>query len=397
MNNKLSVRLNSIEVGILKLVNGKMEFTYNDEAKEPLSLSLPLQKEPFKEKICRSYFGGLLPENPNIRDLLAKKYKIKINDDFKLLKEIGRDCAGSISFHETDEPQKETQFIKIEGKFLTNEELKSYIQELPYRPFMGKRLSLAGAQEKTAVCVIDNKIALPDENVPTTHIIKTALPKYSQSIQNEYICMKAAMKVGIDVANVEIRKINDIEFLMIERFDRIINDNASNQIYMQRILQEDFAQSLGVQSRDKYNVSFKDCLKVLNQTTTPAQSKLEFVKRVIFNFLIGNADAHAKNFSIYLYGDAAIELTPAYDLLCSSVYDCDQRIAMKIGKAKFYSEVTDDDWELFASDLDISSKLVKTELQKQKQYLPNIIKEIVTELNSEIGYKILEYVSIQTS
>jgi len=396
MSKELSVRLNGLEVGILKLTNGKMEFTYNNDAKKTLSLSLPLQKESFKEKICRSYFGGLLPENPNTRDLLAKKYKINISDDFKLLKEIGRDCAGAISFHEITESQNETQLVKIEGKSLTNEELKNYIKELPYRPYLGKRLSLAGAQEKTAVCLIDNTIALPDEDVPTTHIIKTALPGYTQSIQNEYICMKAAKKFGINVANVEIRKIDDMEFLLIERFDRIINDNLDNQSFIQRVLQEDFAQSLGVQSRDKYDVTFKDCLKVLNQTTTPAQSKLEFTKRVIFNYLSGNADAHAKNFSIYLYENNAIELTPAYDLLCSSVYDCDQRIAMKIGKARFYSDVTDTDWELFASDLDISSKLVKAELQKQKQSLPNIIKEIAAEINCEIGYKISEYVSKQS-
>lgn len=159
MTKQLSVRLNGIEVGILSLVNGKMEFVYNENATQPISLSLPIQKEPFKEKLCRSFFGGLLPENPNMRELLAKKYNININNDFKLLKEIGRDCAGAISFHKIDEPQKLQQLIKVEGKILSFEELKEYLKELPYRPYLGKKLSLAGAQEKTAVCVIDGKIA----------------------------------------------------------------------------------------------------------------------------------------------------------------------------------------------------------------------------------------------
>lgn len=390
MAKELSVRLHGLQVGVLRLVNGKMEFTYDENAQKPISLSLPLQKEPFKEKVCRAFFGGLLPENPNMRELLAKKYNINVNDDFKLLKEIGRDCAGALSFHEMTEPQKSYQMLKIEGSILSDEELTKYLRELPYRPYLGKRLSLAGAQEKTAVCVINGKIALPNDDIPTTHIIKTALPKYVQSIQNEYICMKVAKEIGLEVAEVEIRKVGEIEFLLVERFDR----KYSNNLECERILQEDFAQSLGIQARDKYKVTFKDCLKVLNQTATPANSKLRFVRQVIFNYLIGNTDAHAKNFSVYLTNDG-ITLTPAYDLLCSSIYDCDQRIAMKIGKARYYSDVTEKDWENFAQDLDISHKLVQAELERQKDYLPKIVEKLTKELDCEVGAKILDYVDLK--
>ena len=387
MAKELSVRLHGLQVGVLRLVNGKMEFTYDENAQNPISLSLPLQKEPFKEKVCRAFFGGLLPENPNMRELLAKKYNINVNDDFKLLKEIGRDCAGALSFHEMTEPQKSYQMLKIEGSILSDEELTKYLEELPYRPYLGKRLSLAGAQEKTAVCVINGKIALPNDDIPTTHIIKTALPKYVQSIQNEYICMKAAKEIGLEVAEVEIRKVSEIEFLLVERFDR----KYSNNLECERILQEDFAQSLGVQARDKYKVTFKDCLKVLNQTATPANSKLRFVRQAIFNYLIGNTDAHAKNFSVYLTNDG-ITLTPAYDLLCSSIYDCNQRIAMKLGKARYYADVTENDWEIFAKDLDISHKLVQAELERQKEYLPKIVEKLAKELDCEVGFKILDYI-----
>lgn len=390
MAKELSVRLHGLQIGVLRLVNGKMEFTYYENAQNPISLSLPLQKEPFKEKVCRAFFGGLLPENLNMRELLAKKYNINVNDDFKLLKEIGRDCAGALSFHEMTEPQKSYQMLKIEGSILSDEELKKYLEELPYRPYLGKRLSLAGAQEKTAVCVINGKIALPNDDIPTTHIIKTALPKYVQSIQNEYICMKAAKEIGLEVAEVEIRKVGEIEFLLVERFDR----KYSNNLECEGILQEDFAQSLGVQARDKYKVTFKDCLKVLNQTATPANSKLRFVRQVIFNYLIGNTDAHAKNFSVYLTNDG-ITLTPAYDLLCSSIYDCDQRIAMKIGKARYYSDVTEKDWEIFAQDLDISHKLVQAELERQKDYLPKIVEKLTKEMDCEVGAKILDYVDLK--
>ena len=208
MSKDLSVRLHGEEIGILRLVNGKMEFTYSEKAKAPISLSLPLQKEPFKEKACRAFFGGLLPENPNMRELLAKKYNVNISDDFKLLKAIGHDCAGAISFHELNEIINDKKVYRLTGTLLSNEELKKLIEDLPYRPYMGKRLSLAGAQEKAAICIYEGKFLLPDDNVPTTHILKTALPNYIHSIQNEYICMRAAKEVGLNVANVEIHKIN---------------------------------------------------------------------------------------------------------------------------------------------------------------------------------------------
>ena len=398
MAKSLSVRLHGKEVGILSLVKGKMEFLYNKDAENPISLSLPIQEAPFKEKACRAFFGGLLPENPNMREVLAKKFNININDDFKLLEAIGHDCAGAISFHSPNEPIKEDAIYKLSGTVLTNEELKKLIEELPYRPYMGKRLSLAGAQEKTAICVYEDKFILPDDNVPTTHILKTALPKYIQSIQNEYICMKAAKKIGLKVANAEIKKIDDLEFLLVERFDRYkgngLFDPTGNDKtpYLERILQEDFAQALGIQSRDKYKITFKDCLKVLNQTQAPAVEKKEFVKQVVFNYLIGNTDAHGKNFSIYWFFNK-INLTPAYDLLNSSIYDCDQRIAMKIGKAKYYADVTAKDWELFAQDLDVSPKVVFAELERQKILLPTILENIVKEMDCEVGYMILDYVT----
>ena len=386
MTKELSVRLNGIEVGTLSLKDGKMEFLYNDKTEYPISLSLPLSKEPYKEKVCRAYFGGLLPENPNMRDLLSKKYKININDDFKLLEAIGRDCAGAISFHDKTEPEKAEDFVDIKGKVLSDSELKQHIEELPYRPYMGNRISLAGAQEKTAVCLIDDKVAIPEEDVPTTHIIKTALPKYAQSIQNEFICMKLAKEIDIEVPDVEIRNIDGLEFLLIKRFDREVQNGK-----IRRILQEDFAQSLGVQSRDKYDVTVKDCLWVLNQTSEPAKAKMEFVKRVVFNYLIGNTDAHSKNFSIS-FNNGKIGFTPAYDLLCSSIYDCDQRIAMKIGKGKYYKDIEEKDWELFAQDIDISPKIVKAELERQNGLVEPALKGILKEHECVIGNKVLEYV-----
>lgn len=125
MTKELSVRLHGEEVGTLRLVDGKMEFSYNENIEMSISLSLPLQKEPFKEKACRAYFGGLLPENPNMREILAKKYNINVNDDFKLLEAIGHDCAGAISFHHPDCPLDTKKIYKLNGSILADSELKN--------------------------------------------------------------------------------------------------------------------------------------------------------------------------------------------------------------------------------------------------------------------------------
>ena len=387
---ELSVRQNGIEVGILKLIDGKMEFQYNPDNSIQISLSLPIQKETFKEKSCRAFFGGFLPEDRALREVLARKYKIgNIDDDFKLLKEIGKDCAGAISFNLINESlnTREDGFEFLSGNILTDDETIKMIKELPQNPYMGSRISLAGVQTKAAFCLINNKLAKPNTNVPTTHIVKPPIEKFPDSIQNEYICMKTAKLAGLEVANVEIRKIKDYEILLIERFDRLKSDN---NLYFKRIPQEDFTQALGKISSEKYKITFKDCLKVLEQTTAPAKNKQEFIKRVVFNFLIGNNDSHGKNFSIMTYLND-IKLTPAYDILSTEIYN-DNDFAMKIGKAKNRSQITNDDWKLFADDLDVSYKIVENELTRQQELLPDIISKIAQEFENEISYKILKFV-----
>lgn len=393
---KLSVRLHGLEVGILEERNGKMRFKYLDNPEFELSLSLPIRKEVFPEKECRGYFGGLLPENENMREILAKKYKISKGSDFALLRAIGRECAGAVSFCEIGEEETVELYSNINCQVLSADGLCKHIKELPIKPYVGRRMSLAGAQEKTSVCMVNGKVALPVDDTPTTHIIKPAT-KFEDSIQNEFICMSAAKALGLDVANVEIRKVKDIEFLLIERFDRYIGENKGVETTMRKH-QEDFAQASGVWASDKYDFTFKDCLKVIEQLALPALDKERFIVCAIYNFLIGNCDAHAKNFSLFHINNYCY-LTPFYDLLCTSVYDLDNDMAMKIGNAKYAKDVTMADWEIFASDLDIKPKVVLDELKRQAESLPKYLIQAIELAKSqsgrefEIGDKILDYVN----
>lgn len=387
---KLSVRLHGIEVGILEEKNGKMRFKYNTDAEYRLSLSLPKQEEVFPEKECKGYFGGLLPENADIRKVLAKKYKISENNDFALLRAIGRECAGAVSFYEIGEKINVEIYDTVNCKVLSKNGLEQHIKELPTKPYIGRRMSLAGAQEKTSVCLLNGKVGLPIDDTPTTHILKPAT-RFQESIQNEYICMKTAQATGIETANVEIRKANETEFLLIERFDRYYGDRNGTETTIRKH-QEDFAQASGVWAENKYDFSFKDCNKVLEQLYSPAHAKSKIVSIAIYNYLIGNCDAHAKNFSIFVLNDNAW-LTPFYDLLCTSVYDLDTDMAMKIGDAKYAKDVTLKDWELFAKDLDVSPKIVLKELMRQIEIVPKALKTIVEEVDAQIGYDILNFVN----
>ena len=383
---KLSVRLYGKEVGILEEYKGKMRFKYNHDAQIPLSLSLPVIKEVYPEKICKAYFGGLLPEHEETRKTLAIKYKISENNDFALLAAIGHDCAGAVTFHELNEPQVLQEFVEVKGEFLTDEELWKHIKDLPVKPYLGRRMSLAGAQEKTPVCVIDNKIALPLDGSPTTHILKPPVRRFEQSVANEYICMETARLIGLNVPKTEIRYALDTEFFLIQRYDRVEKNGK-----IMRLQQEDFTQALGVWVDNKYKVTFRDCFRVLNQTSRPALDKMNFISRVILNYLIGNCDAHGKNFSLVYTGNSII-FSPAYDILCTSVYDLDNTMAMKIGKAKYIQEVTQKDWQIFAKDLEVAPSLAIEELQRQINVLPDMLEQIVNKTNAEIGHKILDFV-----
>lgn len=383
---KLSVRLHGKKAGILQEISGKMRFQYNKNARIPLSLSLPVREEVYPEKLCKAYFSGLLPENDSIRKALALKYKISEKNDFALLAAIGHDCAGAVSFHSIDEPEVEQVFIPLKGEFVTDDQLEKLIEDLPVRPYLGRRLSLAGVQEKTPICVIDGKMAIPLEGSPTTHILKPSLPHFKDSVANEYICLTVAGLIGLQVPAVEIRTAGKIEYFLIKRFDRFEKNNE-----IKRLHHEDFAQALGVWVDKKYQVTFKDCLTVLKQTATPAAEKMKFLSLALFNYLIGNCDAHGKNFSL-LHHDEGSFLAPVYDVLCTKVYDLDHTMAMKIGKARYIENVTKRDWHIFSEHLEISPDLTFEELERQMTILPEKLDTLVKQTNASIGMEILEFV-----
>lgn len=381
--NQLSIRLHGEPVGILmQTLTGKMSFIYNKDATMALSIGMPIREEPYDEVRSEAFFGGLLPESDIARKAIGKQYGISYNNSFSLLEAIGYDCAGAISCHAMDEPITQQRTFTLAGKMVSDNELYQHIKDLPKKPlFMdvdGLRLSLAGVHDKAAVCLIDNQIAFPENGCPTTHILKPASREYDGLVENEYFCLETAKQLGLPTPKIEIRKIKDISYLLIERYDRRVQNNK-----IERIHQEDFCQALGFPSAKKYQKeggpSFKECFDLLKNTTQPAISRNMLASAMVFNYLICNMDAHSKNFSLLQMNPAQFSMARFYDIICTRVYkDLTSKMAMKIGSKYGIEDIFPRHWEQLCHDIDYSFPALKQLIIKQGNELLK-----ATDLNKE--------------
>lgn len=363
MTKTLDVYLHDIFVGkLIQNATGKLSFVYAAQYLEKnhlaISLSLPLRKEPYEDDLVKAFFSGFLPDD-DARYKLAKYLGVSDKNSFALLEIIGGECAGALSLypHGTTSQKLSEKSPEILDQF----KLGEILELLKKRPLLAGyddlRLSLAGAQSKIAVTVKDNQIALAHGNNPTTHILKPAIEGIDSSAYNELFCMRLAKMVGIDTPHSEIQKCNNTSYFLVERYDRIkdIDGNVS------RLHQEDFCQALGLMPEIKYEreggPSFLQCHDLLYRfSSKPAVDQRKFLERVIFNYLIGNADAHGKNFSL-LYKDKKPELAPTYDLLSTAVYsNLSSKMAMKIGGKYNAEDVALRHWQQLIPNTAIAQK-----------------------------------------
>ncbi len=349
MKNTLDVYLHNDLVGKLTQDDsGVLEFTYNEncfgESAYRISLSLPLEgifssafsNDFFKGKHqgakVEAFFSGLLPEE-SLRKRLALNLGLSRNNSFAILEAIGGECAGALSvFPHGKKPSDE----HVEIEVLDDQKLLEILELIKVRPMLagddGYRLSLAGAQNKLAVGYKNGKILLIKGGSPTTHIIKPEIELFTDTVYNELFCMKLAKLLNIDVPEVSIHFVNDTPYFLTERYDRKIDEDGA----ITRIHQEDFCQALGIIPDMKYQreggPNISTCLEMITQNfARPANDQIKFLDLIIFNFLVGNSDAHGKNFSLLYLGNKP-ELAPAYDLLSTAIYpNLDLKMAMKIG------------------------------------------------------------------
>jgi serine/threonine-protein kinase HipA len=369
MTDRLSVWWEGRISGCLYLgPDGETLFAYDadwlaDSKAPALSFSLPKQAEPFKRSTVQAFFGGILPEEGQ-RTAIARALGVSADNEFRLLEYLGGEVAGALTLL----PEGETPASPSDAapKLLDDDALVQLLDHLPLRPMLagedGLRLSLAGAQSKLPVLLIDGQIALPAPGQPTSHILKPPISRFEGTTENEYFCMSLASAIGMDVAPVEMRSVADRSFLLVTRYDRAVGTDSS----VTRLHQEDFAQALGVPSHRKYASEggpiFPDCFALLRRAATrPARDILKLLDAAIFNLIIGNADAHAKNFSLLHSSGGAIMLAPLYDLLSTVIYpNLHVKLAMKIGGKAVLEDIEPRHWERFAADAQLGAPYVRT-------------------------------------
>lgn len=393
---RLAVWLSDKLIGVLEQdVSGRMSFTYSS-FKSPVSLSMPLREEPYDDTTCEAFFGGLLPESDTARQLIGKRFGVNGRNSFSLLRAIGRECAGAISILPEGEEPIAPSMLSL-PKTLTESELASYIRNLPKRPLLagveGIRLSLAGAGDKAAVCLLDDKIALPPQGSPTTHILKPKLAEVGDTVANEFFCLRLAKRMGLTVAHVDLHQAEDIVFLLVERYDRQLNADLG----LIRVHQEDFCQALGVVSARKYQAEggpgYKDCFSVLERTSRPAVERMRFIQNMIFNYLIGNMDAHGKNYSLLYATSSRLTLAPLYDIVSTGIYSgLSTKLAMKVDKYYEPKDIFPRHWYRLCRDAGIAYPALRKEFLQMANKLPGLAETELGALKDAPGRQTYEQV-----
>ncbi len=367
----LDVYLHDDRAGVLERLDGaRLRFTYDrkwlTEATTPISLSLPLREEPYEDPECRPFFSGLLPEGDFLRSI-ARTFHISAGNPFTVLQEIGGECAGAVSLVT---PGGDPPFASARApERLSESQLASLLDELPRRPLLvgpgddeGLRLSLAGTRDKLPVLLQDDHcIGITRGRPPSTHIIKVPPPDLPGLVANEAYCMALAKEVGLSVATAVPVRAASLEALVVQRYDR---SQEGSRVH--RIHQEDFCQAAGRPPEMKYESEggpgVADCgMLIREHAAAPGQALLGFLGALLFNFAIGNADAHSKNYSLLLEGPESPRLAPLYDLLSTRAYGrrLGRKMGMKYGGEYRLDRVRGRHLDRLGDDLGIAGRRVR--------------------------------------
>lgn len=354
----LNVFLNSRLVGVLRREStGAIDFQYDKdwlawESTFPVSLSLPLREDRYIGAPVINVFDNLLPDSDVIRRRVAERVGAGGTDAYSLLTALGHDCVGALQFlPDGIDPGKAGT---VNGNPVTDDDIAAIVNNLAAAPLgMGEdedfRISIAGAQEKTALLRKDHKWFKPAGTTATTHILKPQIGQLpngidlSNSVENEYLCLKLLAALGVPAAHTEIADFGDRRTLIVERFDRRWTGDGR----LLRLPQEDMCQALSVPPTRKYQSDggpgMRDIIQLLKGSDTPEEDIATFMRACILFWMLGATDGHAKNFSITLGPGGRFRLTPLYDVLTAQPsLDAGQiqqkkfKLAMSAGKSRHY-------------------------------------------------------------
>jgi len=317
---------------------GNHRFTYESawltsRRVRPLSLSMPITPDrTVSGDLVANYFDNLLPDDERIRRRVAARFKTGSTEAFELLQAIGRDCVGAVQLLPPDAGP--AGFDRIQCEPMSDADVEQHLRRVVSTPGFGEdlhtedfRISIAGAQEKTALLRLDGQWCKPLGATPTTHIIKLPLGlvggrrlDLTHSVQNEWLCAQLLREFGLPVALTEMARFGEQMALVVERFDRAWATRAADgERWIARLPQEDICQVLGLPSSAKYESSggpsMQRCTQIMLASQGPEADVANFLCAQLAFWLLAATDGHAKNFSIFLLPDGRYRMTPLYDVI----------------------------------------------------------------------------------
>ncbi len=342
MTDQLDVLIGGTSAGtLMRARDGRLSFEYLPSygvGATPLSLSMPIQLREFGHASIHPWLRGLLPDNESVLARWGKQFQVSPSSPFALLgTPIGRDCAGAVQFRRSTGDSA----VLSEVEWIDEAEIARRIRELQVdqsawttRSTTGQ-FSLAGAQAKMALRFDGERWGVPSGDEPTTHILKPAIVGLVDHDVNEHLCLAAAAALGLSAAPSAVHRFEDEAALVVERYDRVALDGR-----LVRVHQEDFCQAHGVQPEAKYQneggPSPKDIAALLRASmsvSAATQAVWAFAEGLIWNWLVGGTDAHAKNYSVLIAGPR-VAFAPLYDIASALPYGDHERtlrLAMKVG------------------------------------------------------------------
>ena len=407
---ELVVLMNGTLLGhVRQASNGNLELTYdenyrNDPSATPLSTAMPLTGHLYRDRSVRPFLVGLLPDNDDVLARWGETFGVSHRNPFALLAHVGEDCAGAAQFVRPERLDK-----LAEGKidWLTDADVEDRLRAIRLDPsawLWGNdeqgQFSLAGAQSKIALYRKAHQWGHPGGRIPTSHILKVASGHFSDQEITDHVTMRAARLAGLAVAGTEIATFGDERAIVVERYDRLFVDGE-----LQRVHQEDICQALSLPPEKKYQRSGGpgpvDIVKLLRSrmpASVVANSIERFVEALVFNWLVGGTDAHAKNYSFLMEGPD-IRLAPLYDLTTGLPYSKELlgardsrihtdrpllRMAMSIGGESRLSRERVSNWEAFAKQAGVDAEWIVQQIGDLSEKLPDCVRTATSEL-SELG------------
>ena len=346
----------------------------------PVSQSLPLQTSAFHAAAVRPFFAGLLPEGEK-RKRVAEVLCVDPHDEFALLARTAGECAGAVSVYPAGEIPCRPDVRPDAVRPLTPDDLAKLLDTLTARPLLagenGVRLTLAGSQAKLPVLIMDDRPAVPLRGTPSSHVLKPGSRELKDVVHNEAFCLAVAEALGLRTVTPQIRHAGDEHHLLVMRCDRIRQPDGT----IERLHEEDLCQALGCAPEVKYEAqggpSWAECFALLRGTVDRPDDDCERLSdAAIFSYLIGNDDAHAKNFSL-TYRRTGVELGRLYDLVSTAVYpSASQNLAMTIGGQAEPAEVYPHHWERFSREARHDGNMVRARLLDFARRLPQVARSV---------------------